>query len=170
MESLEDRVKKLEDRAEIQDLVAHYFKVTDDDDEPALGECFTEDARFLASGFVGGEGRSGILAFLKAARSAMSQTVHTPHYVHIAFTGPDTASGTVMAHIEIGIDGTSVFGAVRYLDLYRREAGQWRIASREMRTVHLGSWELAASSLTDPLNVRWPGTDPAPSDYPRASA
>lgn len=167
MDSLEARIRKLEDRAAIQDLVARYFLVTDDDDEQGLGECFTADARFLASGFVGGEGREGILAFLKAARAAMQQTVHTPHYVHIVFTGADTATGTVMAHLEIGIGGTTVFGAVRYIDAYRREAGEWRIASREMLAVHVGSWDLAASSLTDPLNVRWPGAEPAPSDLPR---
>jgi len=169
VEPLEARIRKLEDRAEIQDLVARYFKLTDDDDA-ALGQCFTDDARFLASGFVGGEGREGIMAFLKSARAAMTQTVHTPHYVHIAFTGHDSANGTVMAHIEIGIGGTTVFGAVRYLDEYRRDAGQWRIASREMRSVHVGSWDLVASSLTDQLNVRWPGGEPAPSDFPRKLA
>jgi uncharacterized protein (TIGR02246 family) len=165
--TLEDRIRKLEDRAEIQDLVARYFKVTDDDDEPALAACFTRDARFIASGFDGGTGREGVMAFLKSARSAMQQTVHTPNYVHIAFTGPDRAEGTVMAHLEIGIGGTTVYGAVRYIDSYVREDGEWRIATREMRTVHLGSWDLAASSLTDPNNVRWPGGEPAPSDYPR---
>ena len=167
MASLEERIKKLEDRAEIEDLVARYFLLTDDDDAEGVGECFTDDARFLASGFVGGENRAGIMAFLKASRAVMDQTVHTPHYVHIDFTGPDTASGTAMAHIEIGIGGTTVFGAVRYIDDYRREGGQWRIASREMRSVHAGSWDLVASSLNEPLNVRWPGAAPGPSDFPR---
>jgi uncharacterized protein (TIGR02246 family) len=167
MTSLEHRIQKLEDRAEIQDLVARYFQVTDDDDHPALADCFTLDARFIASGFDGGAGRDGVMAFLKAARSTMQQTVHTPHYVHIAFTGADKADGTVMAHIEIGIGGTTVYGAVRYLDTYARESGKWRIATREMRTVHLGSWDLVASSMTDPNNVRWPDTKPAPSDFPR---
>jgi uncharacterized protein (TIGR02246 family) len=167
MTTLEERIRRLEDRAQIQDLVARYFKVTDDDDEPALADCFTADARFIATGFDGGNGREGVMAFLKAARSGMQQTVHTPHYVHIAFAGTDAASGTVMAHIEIGIGGTTVYGAVRYLDTYALEDGKWRIATREMRTVHLASWDLVASSLTDPNNVRWPGADPAPSDFPR---
>ena len=169
METLEARIRKLEDRAEIQDLVARYFKVADDDDEQALGQCFTADARFLASGFVGGESGEGILAFLKSARAHMDQTVHTPHYVHIAFTGADTATGTVMAHLEIGIGGTTVFGALRYIDEYRRDGGQWRISSREMLAVHISSWDQAASSLTEPLNIRWPGAEPAPSDLPRQS-
>jgi hypothetical protein len=167
VESLEARIRKLEDRAELQDLVARYFLATDDDDEATLRDCFTQDARFVASGFVGGEEREGVIAFLKSARSAMSQTVHTPHHVHLTFTGADSARGVLMAHLEIGIGGTTVFGAVRYLDEYRREQGRWRIASRDMRAVHVGSWDLAASSLTEPLNVRWPGAEPGPSDFPR---
>jgi uncharacterized protein (TIGR02246 family) len=167
VESLEDRMRKLEDRAEIQDLVARYFLVTDDDDEPALAECFTRDARFIASGFEGGSSRDGVMAFLKSARSNMQQTVHTPHYVHIGFKGADAAEGTVVAHLEIGIGGTTVYGAVRYLDSYAREDGQWRIASREMRAVHVGSWDQVANSLNEPNNIRWPGAEPAPSDFPR---
>jgi hypothetical protein len=72
-----------------------------------------------------------------------------------------------VAHLEIGIGGTTVYGAVRYLDSYAREDGQWRIASREMRAVHVGSWDQVASSLNEPNNVRWPGAEPAPSDFPR---
>lgn len=170
MTSLEERVRKLEDRAAIQDLVAFYFLATDDDDLAGLARCFTDDARFLASGFEGGAGRDGVLAFLAAARSTMGQTVHTPHYVHIAFTGRDDATGLVMAHLEIGIGGTTVYGAVRYIDAYRREGDNWRIASREMRSVHVGPWSEVSTSLTDPLNVRWPGSQPGPSDYPRTPA
>lgn len=167
MSSLEQRIRKLEDRAEIQDLAAAYFRATDDDDFDVLAACFTSDARFSASGFDGGKGREGVLAFLRSARSAMQQTVHTPNYVHIDFQGNDAALGLVMAHVEIGIGGTTVFGAVRYSDEYRREDGAWRIASRVMRTIHAGPWSEAGTSLTDPLNVRWPGTEPGPSDFPR---
>jgi len=167
MAPLEERIRKLEDRAEIQDLVARYFKATDDDDQPTLADCFTRDACFIATGFEGGKGREGVVAFLKAARTTMQQTVHTPNYTHIAFKGSDEADGTVMAHLEIGIGGTTVYGAVRYLDTYQREDGEWRIASREMRAVHLGSWDLVARSMTDSHNVRWPGVEPAPTDFPR---
>ncbi len=167
MISLEDRIRRLEDRAEIQDLVAGYFRATDDDDLPALGQCFTTDARFVATGFAGGEGRDGVIAFLTASRAAMRQTVHTPNYVHITFADHDHADGTVMAHLEIGVAETTVYAAVRYLDSYRREDGAWRIARREMRAVHLGRWEDVAQSLVNPLNVCWPGGQPAPSDYPR---
>lgn len=170
MLSLEERVRKLEDRAAIQDLVAFYFRATDDDDAAGLANCFTLDARFLASGFEGGTGREGVVAFLGMARSAMQQTVHTPNYVHIDFKGDDVASGMVIAHLEIGIGGTTVYGAVRYIDEYRREDGEWRIASREMKAVHVGPWSEVGTSMTDPLNVRWPGAEAGRSDFPRKSA
>lgn len=167
MTSLEDRIRRLEDRAEIQDLVAIYFRATDDDDLTTLGQCFTEDARFVAAGFAGGENRDGVIAFLAAARATMRQTVHTPNYVHIIFNDGDHASGTVMAHLEIGLAETTVYAAVRYIDSYRREQGAWRIERREMRAVHLGSWANVAQSLVNPLNVCWPGGEPAASDFPR---
>ena len=167
MTSLEDRIRRLEDRAAIQDLVATYFRATDDDDLATLAQCFTLDARFLATGFAGGEGREGVIVFLQAARATMGQTVHTPNYVHILFADDDHAEGTVMAHLEIGLAETTVYAAVRYIDSYRREDGAWRIAKREMRSVHLGSWDDVAQSLVNPLNVCWPGGVPAPSDFPR---
>jgi uncharacterized protein (TIGR02246 family) len=167
--SLEDRIRRLEDRAAIQDLVATYFRATDDDDLATLAQCFTTDARFVATGFPGGEGRDGVITFLAAARATMRQTVHTPNYVHIVFHDGDHAEGTVMAHLEIGLAETTVYAAVRYLDSYRREDGAWRIARREMRSVHLGRWEDVAQSLVNPLNVCWPGGEAAPSDFPRPS-
>lgn len=167
MATLEDRVRKLEDRAELHDLVATYFQATDDDDYDRLGDCFTSDAIFEASGFPDSAGRVAITDFLKAARSAMGQTVHTPDYLHLRFDGADEASGTLAAHLELGIGEATYFAAVRYLDRYRREDGQWRIARREMRAIHVGPWSDVGASLSRALNIRWPGAAPQPSDFPR---
>jgi len=165
--SLEDRISRLEDRAEIQDLAARYFLATDDDDWDVLADCFASNARFEASGFEGGSGRDGIVAFLKTARAGMGQTVHTINYAHVRLTGERTATGVVTAHLELGMGGTTVFAAVRYIDEYLREDGRWRIFARAMKAVHLGGWGEVASSLVTPLNVRWPGAAPGPSDLPR---
>lgn len=167
MASLEDRIGKLEDRAEIQDLAARYFLATDDDDYPVLGQCFTREAKFDASGFEGGSGRDAIIEFLKSARSGMGQTVHTIDYAHVDLTGADSAQGIVTAHLELGMGGTTVYAAVRYIDGYAREDGKWRISGREMKVVHLGSWDEVTSSLTEANNIRWPGSEAEPSDLPR---
>lgn len=167
MAALEDRIRRLEDRVELLDLVAGYFLASDDDDLAALRECFCEDARFIASGFNGGAGREGIIAFLKEARAAMGQTVHTIHHAQISFPAPDEASGIVTAHLELGLGDETCLGAVRYFDTYRRVGGRWRIASREMKIVYLNPWKDMGSSLTQPLNVRFPGAPAQPSDLPR---
>lgn len=167
MTSLEERVRKLEDRAELHDLVATYFLATDDDDYDRLSACFTSDATFAASGFPASEGRDAIIDFLKSARAGMGQTVHTPNHVHLVFGDRDSATGVVVAHLELGIGTATYFAAVRYLDRYRRDDGQWRIAHREMRAIHVGPWSEVGSSLSSPLNIRWPGAPPQASDYPR---
>ena len=95
MSTLEERIRRLEDRAEIQDLVAAYFRAVDDDDYAVVARCFTPDAQFVASGFTGDRSREAVVAFLKLARSGMGQTVHTPNYVQIEFTGDGAASGLV---------------------------------------------------------------------------
>jgi uncharacterized protein (TIGR02246 family) len=165
--SLEERLSKLEDRAAIQDLVARYFLATDDDDWPVMADCFTADADFEASGYEGGSGRDGIMAFLEMARSAMGQTVHTINYSHVTLGGGDDAHGTVTAHLELGMGGSTVYGAVRYIDRYRRDGGTWRISARKMKAVYIGGMDELPSLLCDPLNVRWPGAEPQPSELPR---
>ena len=168
--SLEDRLRKLEDRAAIQDLVAGYFRASDDDDYAFLADCFTRDARFAASGFDDAEGRDAIVALLRRARAGMAQTVHTPNYVHIQHLGPDAAEGVVCAHLELGMGVETYIGAVRYIDRYAREDGQWRLSARAMKVVHIGPWAEVASSLTTLRNVRWPGAEALPSDFSRPPA
>lgn len=159
MLSIEDRIQKLEDRAEIQDLAATYFLATDDDEYDTLASCFTKAARFTASGFEGGIGRETIIEFLKQARKGMGQTVHTLDYAHVELLGTNSASGIVTAHLELGIGDDTIFAAVRYIDTYAREDGRWRIESREMKAAHVGSWKDVAHSLSEPLNIRWPGSE-----------
>ena len=167
MTTLENKVRKLEDRAELQDLVATYFRATDDDDYDRLRDCFTADATFSASGFPASAGRESIIEFLKSTRSEMGQTVHTPNYVYLDFIDSDSVTGVVAAHLELGIGDTTYFAAVRYLDAYRRVNGRWQIAQREMRAIHVGPWSKADQSLSTPLNIRWPGSEPTTSDFPR---
>ncbi|MCB2051419.1 MAG: nuclear transport factor 2 family protein [Novosphingobium sp.] len=167
MTNLEQRISRLEDRAAIQDLVAAYFCAIDLDDYEAVAKCFTADAAFVASGFSGDHTREAIIAFLKEARAHMGQTVHTPHYVQIEFTGNGKANGTVAAHLELGLGDKTYFGAVRYLDTYRCEEGGWQITSRDMKAVHIAPWSEVEHSLTRPFNVRWPGADPLRSDCAR---
>ena len=169
MTSIEDRIRRLEDKSAIDELNFRYFLASDGDDFAAIGDSFTDDATFASSGHVGGEGRRGIVDFIRGARGHMGLTIHTPHYGLYTFISDDCATGLVGAHLELVLGGQSTYGAVRYVDEYRREGDRWRIAARDMRTIYIGDWSKAAGVFASPTPVQWPGTDPLPSDYPRKS-
>ncbi|WP_193073763.1 nuclear transport factor 2 family protein [Pseudomonas sp. FME51] len=148
MSDVERRLKALEDRAELQDLAVRYFVATDDDDYATMEALFSPDAVFCAGEFTGGTDRSTIMTFLRNARANMGVTIHTPDYSLVSFTGENSATGLVGAHLEIAMSGQSLFGAVRYQDEYVRLAGKWHFARREMLTIHMGPWDQVATSLT----------------------
>jgi hypothetical protein len=161
------RIRRLEDRAELADLVIRYFIAADDDDTATLAATFAENAEFAASGFQCGSDRESIVKFIQDDRRNMGVTVHTQNYTLLTFHDDDHASGVVGAHLELARGGTTLYGAVRYLDDYVRGEHAWCFARREMATIHIGDWRDVATSLTDELRVRWPGQTPAAADLPR---
>jgi hypothetical protein len=167
MVGLEQRVQRLEDRAAINDLVVKYFLAADGDDLDNVGATFTEEASFSASGQLCASGRQAIMHFIRSSRAQMGLTIHTPHYSQVTFETDDRAVGLVGAHLELVIGNASVCGAVRYVDEYVRCGNTWRIRSRDMRTIYLAPWVDVGQALKSDTPVRWPGTPPASSDYPR---
>lgn len=167
MSNIERRLRDLEDRAAINDLVVRYFLAVDSDDINEVGRTFSENARFWISGEVVASGRQEILDYLVAARRAMGLTVHTPDYVLQTRTDSGTVKGVVGAHLELVLGGKAVFGAVRYEDEYKQDGGVWMIQRRDMRTIHIAPWDQVGQAFSSDRPVRWPGADPHPSDYPR---
>lgn len=168
MSDLEARIRRLEDRAALEDLVLRYFLAADDDDMDTLGATFAEDGEFvIGEGFSGGTDRESIVEFIRTDRKNMGVTVHTQNFTLLTFTDEDHASGVIGAHLELARGGTTVYGAVRYLDDYARTPEGWRIKRREMATIHVGPWDEVATSLTAAKRSRWPGQDPAEADLPR---
>lgn len=168
MSDLEARIRRLEDRAEIEDLVLKYFLAADDDDWDTLSWTFAEDATFSAGAFPGGKDRAGIVKFIQADRQNMGVTVHTRNTTLLTFADDDHANGVVGAHLELARGGTTVYGAARYYDSYERTADGWKIKTREMAIIHVGPWNEVGTSLTVANRARWPGADPAPADLPRS--
>ncbi|MFW2829450.1 nuclear transport factor 2 family protein [Sphingomonas sp. ID0503] len=166
---LESRVRRLEDRAAISDLVVGYFLAADGDDMDGVSASFAPDATFSSSGVANAKGRPSIADFIRSARLHMGLTVHTPHYVQLEFSESDHASGLVGAHLELDLDGTPVYGAVRYEDTYVRLPDGWKIQTRDMRVIFIAPWSEAGNALAAEAAVRWPGTSGSPSDYARAS-
>lgn len=163
------RLARLEDRAEIGELVVRYFLASDDDEIETIRGSFTPDATFAVSGAVLGTGPDGIVDFIISQRANMGLTVHTPNFSLVTFEGDKRARGLVGAHLELVLAGSSTFGAVRYVDEYEQIAGVWRIRSRDMRTVYIAAWNEVADAFASETPQRWPGASPGPSDFPRKS-
>lgn len=164
MSDFESRLRSLENRAALQDLIVRYFLASDDDDYLTLASQFSAKATFNAGGQTVADSCDAVIAFLREARKSMGLTIHTPDYSLFDFQDDDHATGLVGAHLELAIVGKSLFGAVRYNDRYVRHDGRWLFEARTFQVIHIGPWEEIGRSLTEPLRVRWPGVEPKPSE------
>lgn len=169
MTEIEQRLRRLEDRALLDDLIVRYFLAADGDDLEGVRASFTEDAIFASSGTINANGRNAIVEFIRTSRTQMGLTAHTPNYALVTLTSDDQAEGLVGAHLELVLGGELLYGAVRYQDVYRRTSEGWRISSRDMRTIYIAPWLDVSDALRSQHPVRWPGGAPAESDFPRRS-
>lgn len=156
---LDGRLRRIEDRSEIQELGQRYCKYIDDNDWTRLRTLFTDDAAM--AGQTGGD---AVVATLRAIRSGYGRTIHTAHGLVLEELGDDHARGYVPSGAQLDIGGEFVVSAIRYFDEYAKVGGAWKFASRDLRFVYALPWPLAGLALVDELPVRWPGTEPAPVD------
>lgn len=137
--TLEERIKLLEDREEIRDLVATYcFLVDEGRFDELVDRCFTDNASCDFRGAGGGlipiisRGRTEIRNFFTAiVPGLLSHMAHTVHNHRIKIDG-DRAWGDCYFELT-AIDratGEDVVGTGRYIDRYRRVAGSWRFETR----------------------------------------
>lgn len=168
-DDLARRTALLEDRVELQELVAVYGRLIDDRDLAGLAELYTSDAVFdSTAGPV--SGRDAVLDYYRGQLDRYGMTYHYPHSHTITFTGPDSATGVVSAHAELAIGETAFVVALRYLDEYRREGGRWRFRERRARQLYAAPLADLPDVLGTGLRRRWPGTEPAPADLPEELA
>ena len=145
-EGLERRLRALEDREQIRELRATYcFLVDDGRFDELVDDCFTDDARCVfrsARGDVGpfvSTGREEIRVFFAQVVAALLHDMsHTVHNHRISFDG-DRAAGDCYFELTAKdpASGDAVVGAGRYLDRYRRVAGEWRFEERAAVIVHM---------------------------------
>lgn len=164
-DDLESRIRRLEDRVELQELVAVYGRRLDDRDLAGVAELYTADATFDSTeGPV--TGRDAVIDYYRRQLDRYGMTYHYPHSQTIEFTGADTATGVVSAHAELAIVPTPFVVALRYLDSYRREDGRWRFVSRRALQLYAAPLADLPDVLAGRLRRRWPGTEPAEADIP----
>lgn len=155
-DSNDDRIRMLEDRAEITQLVARYGPAVDDREYEQLGDLYTSDAIFDS---VGGRisGRDQVIDYYRMKGDEYGATYHYPNSTEIHLDGPDDARGVVCAHAELSINGETFAIALRYHDTYRREGGAWRFYERVVKLLYVLSMADLHSGLAERDRVRWPG-------------
>ncbi|MDH6676952.1 ketosteroid isomerase-like protein [Rhodococcus sp. LBL1] len=134
--------RELADRLALSDLVAQYAIAVDRRDELALAALFTDDARVVQPAGLVRRGKEPVLdgapSIVAGVLGAVAHLHSTRHVVsqQIADPAGDTARGEVYCeahHVYAVEDGHRDYVvAIRYEDEYRRDAGAWRIARREL--------------------------------------
>jgi len=150
-ENLGKRLEALESQTAIRNLATAYAIACDDHDLPRLMSLFTEDACFDApNGAMVANGRSAIEEMFINTFRIRGPSYHWTHDITIDIdpTDPNLATGLVLGHAETSPNGIVSIAAMRYLDTYRREAGTWLFARREIQFLYY----VPASQYTQSLN------------------
>jgi uncharacterized protein (TIGR02246 family) len=169
MASLEKRIRVLEDRTELRELVARYGVAVDDRDIDALTELFTPDGSFSSvDGVMSALGREAVIQQFHGRFAALQATNHIAHEQILDFgPDPDAAEGLVTSHAEVCRNERVFVAALRYRDRYRRHEGRWRFAGRLLSFLYYLPVEEYAEGLASRLRVRVYG-DRRPADYPES--
>jgi ketosteroid isomerase-like protein len=167
--TLEGRIRRLEDRAELRELVARYCIAIDDRDIDAIARVFTADGRFRSrDGVMEARGREAVLQQFRGRFAALKATNHIAHDQILTFgTDPNSAHGLVTSHAEVWRNGQALIAALRYEDVYRREEGEWRFADRLLSFLYYLPVGEYAEGLGSRRRMRAYG-DQRPADYPES--
>jgi ketosteroid isomerase-like protein len=164
------RIRRLEDRAEIGELVARYCLVMDDRDMTGMTELFTPDAIVRSrDGVMHASGLTAVVAMFRGRFAVLGPSNHFTHDRIVRFEedDPDAASGIVLAHAEMNRKGQPMLAAIRYADRYRRLQGRWRIAERVLSFFYYVPTAEYLDALGPGLAARMRAYDVArPADWP----
>lgn len=170
--SFEARLSYLESLAEIRRLVARYGLVMDEHDLEGIREIFAPDARIHSrDGVLDASGIEQIVDVFGQRFDILGPTFHVAHEGDITIDPdhPDEATGTIPAHAEVVRGGEPVLLALHYNDRYRRTAGRWQFAERELAFFYFLTPGDYVEALATPTRIRAYGT-PVVADLPRVFA
>ena len=157
MDEMTVRLRALEDRALLWDLVLRYCVAVDDRDLDCVLRLFAPGAVFThGDGRVLSEGKEAIGSYYRQVFDVMGPSVHKPYNQLLDDVGEITATGIVQSGVEMALDGRSFRGAMRYYDDYLRADDGWKFARRELRFWYLMPEEEMKQGLAGKLRRRWP--------------
>lgn len=129
-------LQQLSDLEDIRTLKHRYFRGIDTADMALLETLFTDDVFVEYRGGdykVALQGKTNMLDFLINSFHSGAVAMHHGHMPEISLTGADRAEGIwYLEDIFISLETKShTIGSAIYRDVYRREAGAWKIARSE---------------------------------------
>jgi len=169
---LEQRIRRLEDRVEIGELIARYGLVMDNRDVAAMPELFTQDVVIRSGdGVMNVTGRETAVEMFRGRFAVLGPSNHFSHDRIITFEAgdPDCATGIVLSHAEMNRRGMPMLAAIRYQDAYRRERGCWRFSERVLNFLYYVPAEQYLDALGPGLALRNRAYDePRAADWPES--
>jgi hypothetical protein len=128
METLEERLRRVEDVLAIGQLRAKYCTYLDAGEWEALADLFTADGEFHGIGSA--VGRAELIEFYdRVRRESIEAWWHFSTNETVELDG-DRATGETYLDQPCVIDGVAYASAGRYRDEFAREDGRWLFAKR----------------------------------------
>jgi hypothetical protein len=143
--SIEDRLRAVEDRFAINDLIIAYATAVDGRDFERLGSCFTDDGEASFAGVPAGIGGPTIAAFLASMSTGggpPSMHLFTNIAVQLDGDTADVRSHAIVYTIRGEPEQVRLRG-LSYHDTCVRTAAGWRIRRR----IHSVNWEAGAENV-----------------------
>ena len=166
--SLEARIRRIEDRTAIQDLVIMYGFLMDERDVDHIPRLFTSDGTLRSQdGVFAASGIDAIVKTYQGRFAALGATNHVSHGHVVVFDDeqPDHAKGLVAGHAEVVRDGVAMLVALRYKDEYRRTSVGWQLQDRLMSYMYYAPAAEYTTMLTEANRTRAYG-DQRIADWP----
>lgn len=131
-EDLATRIRRLEDRSELWELVSRYAVAVDGEDYETLLGLFAKESEFAGLSGPPNVGRDKVVGYLRHRNDTDHvRRVHTPTSQFLDELDSDSATGVVSSYAALySADGSLRFFAFRYQDRYVREDGRWKFARR----------------------------------------
>jgi hypothetical protein len=141
---LEARVRAIEDRLAIQDVIIRYAHGVDGHDDELVASCFTDDAEASFAGVPAGPGGPAIASFL-ASTMGNPRVASTHRFTNVAVTLDGDEADVRSSAVVYAVRGEPLqlrLRGITYRDRFVRTPAGWRIGHR----VHAVSWEGGAEN------------------------
>lgn len=171
LETVLQRLQRLEDREEIKALIARYGLVMDDRDIDEMPQLFTPDVQIRSlDGVMNARGRDEVIAMFRGRFEVLGPSNHFTHDKIIRFADQaDAATGTVLSHAEMNRKGQPMLAAIRYSDRYARHEGVWKFAERVFAFFYYVATEEYLDALGAGMATRMRAYDtPVAADIPES--